>query len=128
MLIISNANADWTEAEGKYYISRNISKGEACERALMVAKRNALSKHGFQKFKSDQLDICTEIKDKTDCSFYQSTFDYVDGGFIKEFSYEEIIQKETIEEECVIKIKANTKSKLPLNQTMSLLRLKKILN
>jgi len=28
----------------------------------------------------------------------------------------------------VIKIKANTKSKLPLNQTMSLLRLKKILN
>ena len=28
----------------------------------------------------------------------------------------------------VIKIKANKKSKLPLNQTMSLLRLKKILN
>ena len=28
----------------------------------------------------------------------------------------------------IVKVKANAKSKLPLNQTMSLLRLKKILN
>ena len=63
-LISTNVYADWTKAEGRYFISRNISKGEACDRALMLAKRNALSKNGFQKFKSDQLDICTEIKDK----------------------------------------------------------------
>ena len=79
-LISTNVYADWTKAEGRYFISRNISKGEACDRALMLAKRNAFVKNGFQKFKSDQLDICTEIKDKTDCTFYQSTFDY-EGGF-----------------------------------------------
>ena len=106
-LISTNVYADWTKAEGRYFISRNISKGEACDRALMLAKRNALSKNGFQKFKSDQLDICTEIKDKTDCTFYQSTFDYVEGGFIKEFNYKETINKDSIEDECVININAN---------------------
>jgi hypothetical protein len=106
-LISTKVYADWTKAEGRYFISRNISKGEACDRALMLAKRNALSKNGFQKFKSDQLDICTEIKDKTDCTFYQSTFDYVEGGFIKEFNYKETINKDSIEDECVININAN---------------------
>ena len=78
------SNAEWINSEGSEYIDRKTTIDEACKNALMKAKRNALSKANLERLQSNQIQICSENKVSSDCKLFESTFDYIEGGFINE--------------------------------------------
>ena len=103
-----NVSAEWIESEGRYYIDRKTSRDEACKNALIDARRKALAKAKLEIISSQQIDVCNETKNNASCSLFQSTFAFIDGGFITEIKKEpEKIVDSTPEKECVIKIQAN---------------------
>ena len=82
--------AESVKGEGMSYWDDKTSKKEACDKAELDAKNDALRKLGLESFKSTQIEACTDTGDKTNCELYQSTFNTVSGGYIKSF---EILQK-----------------------------------
>ena len=99
------SSAEWIESEGSEYIDRKTTIDDACKNALMKAKRNALSKASLERIQSNQIQICSENKVSSDCKLFESTFDYIDGGFINEIRKQE--GEDTIETFINSKILAN---------------------
>lgn len=82
--ITSNVLAEWVSSEGRYFIDRKTTRDEACNIALEEAKQNALKKIVGENLKSNQLEVCTDNENKSRCTLYQNTFNYVEGGYINE--------------------------------------------
>ena len=98
--------AESVKGEGMSYWDDKTSKKEACDKAELDAKNDALRKLGLESFKSTQIEACTDTGDKTNCELYQSTFNTVSGGYIKSF---EILQKSRGGNDnnfCLVKINA----------------------
>ena len=108
--LTSNVLAEWVSSEGRYFIDRKTTRDEACNIALEEAKQNALKKIVGENLKSNQLEVCTDNENKSRCTLYQNTFNYVEGGYINEIKNkkEEILQSEP-EKECLITIDAFVK-------------------
>ena len=108
--ITSNVLAEWVSSEGRYFIDRKTTRDEACNIALEEAKQNALKKIVGENLKSNQLEVCTDNENKSRCTLYQNTFNYVEGGYINEIKNkkEEILQS-VPEKECLITIDAFVK-------------------
>jgi hypothetical protein len=113
ILLSHQVSAEWINSEGIEYIDKKSSDYEACKNALMKAKRNALSKARLEFIQSQQIQICSENKKSSNCKLFESTFDYIDGGFITEIKNQDNeTDKETIVNssplrKCVVKISAN---------------------
>jgi hypothetical protein len=98
--------AESVKGEGMSYWDDKTSKKEACDKAELDAKNDALRKLGLESFKSTQIEACTDTGDKTNCELYQSTFNTVSGGYIKSFK---ILQKSRGGNDnnfCLVKINA----------------------
>ena len=108
--LTSNVLAEWVSSEGRYFIDRKTTRDEACNIALEEAKQNALKKIVGENLKSNQLEVCTDNENKSRCTLYQNTFNYVEGGYINEIKNkkEEILQS-VPEKECLITIDAFVK-------------------
>ena len=108
--ITSNVLAEWVSSEGRYFIDRKTTRDEACNIALEEAKQNALKKIVGENLKSNQLEVCTDNENKSRCTLYQNTFNYIEGGYINEIKNkkEEILQS-VPEKECLITIDAFVK-------------------
>ena len=113
LVIPTQSSAEWIQSEGSEYIDRRTTIDDACKNALMKAKRNALSKASLERIQSNQIQICSENKVSSDCKLFESTFDYIDGGFINEIrqqegetSLETLVNSEPLNK-CVVKILAN---------------------
>lgn len=76
--------------QGMSPLPNNISIQEACDNAKLEAQIDVLRKLGLERLKSSQVESCTDSGDKAKCQFYQSTFNFVSGGYIKNY---EIIEK-----------------------------------
>ncbi len=107
IFLSTNVLAKWVEAEGRYFIDRKTTREEACNIALEEAKQNALKKIVGEKLNSSQLEVCTDDDNKSRCTLYQNTFNYIEGGYITEIKNkkEEILQSAP-EKECLIRIDA----------------------
>ena len=104
MLFSTLAFAETAKGEGMSYWDDNTSKKEACDKAELEAKNDVLRKIGLESVKSNQIEACSDSGDKVNCEFYQSTFNSVSGGYIKNFK---ILQKGVGGNEnkfCVVKI------------------------
>ena len=78
------------KGEGMSYWDDRTSKKEACDKAQLEAKNDVLRKLGLESLRSNQIEACTDSGDKANCELYQSTFNTISGGFIKNF---EILEK-----------------------------------
>ena len=76
--------------KGMSYWDDRTSKKEACDKAELEAKNDVLRKLGLESLRSNQIEACTDSGDKVSCELYQSTFNTISGGFIKNF---EVLQK-----------------------------------
>ena len=98
--------AESVKGEGMSYWDDKTSKKEACDKAELDAKNDALRKLGLESFNSTQIEACTDTGDKTNCELYQSTFNTVSGGYIKSFK---VLQKSRGGNDnnfCLVKINA----------------------
>ena len=98
--------AESVKGEGMSYWDDKTSKKEACDKAELDAKNDALRKLGLESFKSTHIEACTDTGDKTNCELYQSTFNTVSGGYIKSFK---VLQKSRGGNDnnfCLVKINA----------------------
>ena len=76
------------------YWDDRTSKQEACSNALNEAKNDALRKLGLESLESNQVETCSDSGDKVNCQLYQTTFNNISGGYIKDF---EVISKGRVE-------------------------------
>lgn len=96
--------AESVKGEGMSYWDDKTSKKEACDKAELGAKDNVLTQLGLERIKSTLIEACSDSGDKANCVLYQSTFNTISGGYIKDF---EILEKGRggIENKyCVVKI------------------------
>lgn len=78
------------KGEGMSYWDDRTSRKEACDKAELEAKNDVLRKLGLESLRSNQIEACTDSGDKANCELYQSTFNTISGGFIKNF---EVLEK-----------------------------------
>ena len=78
------------KGKGMSYWDDRTSKKEACDKAELEAKNDVLRKLGLESLRSNQIEACTDSGDKANCELYQSTFNTISGGFIKNF---EVLEK-----------------------------------
>ena len=78
------------KGEGMSYWDDRTSRKEACDKAELEAKNDVLRKLGLETLRSNQIEACTDSGDKANCELYQSTFNTISGGFIKNF---EVLEK-----------------------------------
>jgi len=99
--------AEIVNGTGMSYWDDRISKQEACGNALIEAKNDVLRKLGLESLESNQVETCSDSGDKVNCQLYQTTFNKISGGYIKDF---EIISEGKSEENqkfCEVKIIAD---------------------
>jgi len=95
------------KGEGMSYWGENTSKKEACDLAEREAKNDALRKIGLERLNSNQIEVCIDSGDKANCELYQSTFNTISGGYIKDFVILEKKRGGIKENFCIVKIDAD---------------------
>ena len=90
IFISFKSTAEIVNGEGIYELPNNISVKDACDNAELSAQYDVLRKLGLERLKSNQVEACTDSGEKANCQFYQSTFNFVTGGYIKNY---EVIKK-----------------------------------
>ena len=106
----SDAFSEWISAEGRYFLSRDITQRECDANALMEARRAAMSKAGLETLASTTRDMCVEAGAETNCEMHQQTMNYFDGGFIAGTrNLQRRKETTTSGEVCVASIEANVK-------------------
>jgi hypothetical protein len=106
----SEAFSEWISAEGRYFLSRDITQRECDANALMEARRAAMSKAGLETLASTTRDMCVEAGAETNCEMHQQTMNYFDGGFIAGTrNLQRRKETTTSGEVCVASIEANVK-------------------
>ena len=73
------------KGEGMSYWDDRTSKKDACDMAELEAKNDVLRQLGLERLKSNQVETCSDSGDKVNCELYQSTFNTISGGYIKNF-------------------------------------------
>jgi hypothetical protein len=115
LLLVSNAlfffsitcfanTAQSTEGKGMSYWDDRTSKKEACDKAELEAKDNVLTQLGLERIKSTVIEACSDSGDKASCLLYQSTFNTISGGYIKNFELLEKGRGGIENKYCVVKI------------------------
>ena len=110
VFVSSEAFSEWISAEGRYFLSRDITQRECDANALMEARRAAMSKAGLETLASTTRDMCVEAGAETNCEMHQQTMNYFDGGFIAGTrNLQRRKETTTSGEVCVASIEANVK-------------------
>jgi len=99
--------AESVKGEGMSYWGENTSKKEACDLAEREAKNDALRKIGLERLNSNQIEVCIDSGDKANCELYQSTFNTISGGYIKDFVILEKKRSGKKEDFCIVTINAD---------------------
>ena len=102
----ANANLSVT-GEGMSYWDDRTSKKDACDKAELEAKNDVLRQIGLERLKSNQVEACSDSGDKVNCELYQSTFNTISGGYIKNFEILEQKRGGIDNKFCVVKITAD---------------------
>ena len=92
------------KGEGMSYWDDRTSRKEACDKAELEAKNDVLRKLGLESLSSNQIEACTDSGDKANCELYQSTFNTISGGFIKNFEVLEKSRGGKDNKFCVVKL------------------------
>jgi len=93
--------------EGMSYWDDRTSKKDACDMAELEAKNDVLRQLGLERLKSNQVEACSDSGDKVNCELYQSTFNTISGGYIKNFEILEQKRGGIDNKFCVVKIIAD---------------------
>lgn len=96
--------AESVKGEGMSYWDDKTSKKEACDKAELEAKDNVLTQLGLERIKSTVIEACSDSGDKASCLLYQSTFNTISGGYIKNFELLEKARGGIENKYCVVKI------------------------
>ena len=89
------------------YWDDRTSKKDACDMAELEAKNDVLRQLGLERLKSNQVEACSDSGDKVNCELYQSTFNTISGGYIKNFEILEQKRGGIDNKFCVVKIIAD---------------------
>lgn len=95
------------KGEGMSYWDDRTSKKDACDMAELEAKNDILRQLGLERLKSNQVEACSDSGDKVNCELYQSTFNTISGGYIKNFEILEQKRGGIDNKFCVVKIIAD---------------------
>ena len=95
------------KGKGKSYWDDRTSKKDACDMAELEAKNDVLRQLGLERLKSNQVEACSDSGDKVNCELYQSTFNTISGGYIKNFEILEQKRGGIDNKFCVVKIIAD---------------------
>ena len=93
--------------EGMSYWDDRTAKKDACDMAELEAKNDVLMQLGLERLKSNQVEACSDSGDKVNCELYQSTFNTISGGYIKNFEILEQTRGGIDNKFCVVKIIAD---------------------
>ena len=93
--------------EGMSYWDDRTAKKDACDMAELEAKNDVLRQLGLERLKSNQVEACSDSGDKVNCELYQSTFNTISGGYIKNFEILEQKRGGIDNKFCVVKIIAD---------------------
>ena len=96
-----------TKGKGMSYWDDRTSKKDACDIAELEAKNDVLRQLGLERLKSNQVEACLDSGDKVNCELYQSTFNTISGGYIKNFEILEQKRGGIDNKFCVVKIIAD---------------------
>ena len=128
-LVFTNAahsDENWITAKGSHPYQTNISLDNCFTEALLDAKRNAMSKAGWNGYPLTSWKSAPKRQSLANCDLHQETLNYFDGGYIRETQVtlrEE--PKVGVFRECVITIKADVRtyaqSTNPLVQRLQIL-------
>ena len=102
----ANSNLSVT-GEGMSYWDDRTAKKDACDMAELEAKNDVLRQLGLERLKSNQVEACSDSGDKVNCELYQSTFNTISGGYIKNFDILEQKRGGIDNKFCVVKIIAD---------------------
>ena len=89
------------------YWDDRTSKKDACDIAELEAKNDVLRQLGLERLNSNQVEACSDSGDKVNCELYQSTFNTISGGYIKNFEILEQKRGGIDNKFCVVKIIAD---------------------
>ena len=95
------------KGKGMSYWDDRTSKKDACDIAELEAKNDVLRQLGLERLKSNQVESCLDSGDKVNCELYQSTFNTISGGYIKNFEILEQKRGGIDNKFCVVKIIAD---------------------
>ena len=95
------------KGKGMSYWDDRTSKKDACDIAELEAKNDVLRQLGLERLKSNQVEACSDSGDKVNCELYQSTFNTISGGYIKNFKILEQKRGGIDNKFCVVKIIAD---------------------
>lgn len=95
------------KGKGMSYWDDRTSKKDACDIAELEAKNDVLRQLGLERLKSNQVEACLDSEDKVNCELYQSTFNTISGGYIKNFEILEQKRGGIDNKFCVVKIIAD---------------------
>ena len=65
------------DVEAEYAFGPNISQNEACSRAEVKAKNNALRSVVGEKMTTSQIESCTDTGSDFDCTLFEDTFSFM---------------------------------------------------
>jgi hypothetical protein len=104
--ISAATSGETVTAEGRSLIDRNTTRDQACQKALLESKMNALSNLGLETIGFIQEEVCSEVDDDTNCVLYQDTVNSTTGGYISHYDRSEEIDNDDYGDWCVIRIQA----------------------
>lgn len=81
-IFVSMALADWYPGYGSIALTKEQTLGQCLSAALQVAKTDAFSKAGLERFSSQQIEICSDNLEVANCELHQQTLNYYDGAYI----------------------------------------------
>ncbi len=70
------------DVSAEYAFGPDISENEACAKAEVKAKNNALRGIVGEKIINSQIETCTDTGSDLDCTLFEDTFSFMDSGYI----------------------------------------------
>ena len=70
------------DVKAEYAFGPDISQNDACSRAEVKAKNNALRSVVGEKMTTSQIESCTDTGSDLDCTLFEDTFSFMDSGYI----------------------------------------------
>ena len=102
--------AEWVPSEGRFFLTRDVSRGECFGEAMLAAKRSAMSQFGLEILSSTTRDYCVDAGSQTNCELHQETLNYFGGGYIAAVkNLSERIEGDGPNEECVVSLEADVR-------------------
>ena len=100
--------AEWVPSEGRFFLTRDVSRGECFGEAMLAAKRSAMSQFGLEILSSTTRDYCVDAGSQTNCVMHQETLNYFGGGYIAAVrNLSERREDNGSNEECIVSLEAD---------------------